>query len=526
MTQPEHDDTPLQIRCPSCAQRFKVGHELTGRMVECGACEHRFQITDKVIMRHRKFYPGERKPPSLSRYQRVPLAPSGQLIDPLYTNAPDPAMLEPASPQRIIAGIVGVSGMVLMTLLLMFGAGRGAILDGMPTANRLVMAGFTGFLGLVLLIYANPRGRVKAAFFGLLMAGGLLTVPLYFTEGSAPLKGDETIVIETPPPPSEEPVEDRISQLREKIGTKPLEDEIARLEKSGSGKKAMGLWLVDLLESNRLTVRDYLLRVTGADPGSHIYPRDGGNYLMVITGVDLSLEELAMLASSLGQSRELHSEVDVVEVRVDNEVFVEGPIEKLRNREDPAFYELNKRELEAIELTRVARAVQRLAEAEPKLYRADITRRLISLLDEKGVDFQGSIARALSVWSDQPGVAGAAAAATVKRLFESGESVPPELMALAVKEGVGEVIPVLDELWFASPTTWETMYADLGPVIEPTVIRRFPETSGPLRQSAVRLLGRVGGVQSVPVLNAAADGADAEMAVLIQQALASIKSRQ
>jgi hypothetical protein len=51
-------------------------------------------------------------------------------------------------------------------------------------------------------------------------------------------------------------------------------------------------------------------------------------------------------------------------------LFIEGPIEKLSNKQDPAFYELNKRELESIDLERAKRAVQRLAEAEPKIYRA------------------------------------------------------------------------------------------------------------------------------------------------------------
>ncbi len=33
----------------------------------------------------------------------------------------------------------------------------------MTTENRLLMAGFTGLLGTVLLVYANPRARRKAS---------------------------------------------------------------------------------------------------------------------------------------------------------------------------------------------------------------------------------------------------------------------------------------------------------------------------------------------------------------------------
>lgn len=524
MSEPSREETPLQIRCPACSQRFKVGVDLRERMVECGACEHRFQITDDVIVRHKKFYPGERESPVLSRFKRVPMA-SGMNPGSFYQSAPDPTTFEPVAPQRIIAGIFGVTGMILMALLLMFGAGRGAILDGMPTSNRLVMAGFTGLLGFVLLMYANPRSRSKAAVVGILMSGGLILLPVFFTEGSQPLAGNGTGPDDALPPSSEIIGEDDMEALRDKFGTKPLDDEIIGSAALGVTSKTWGLWLEGLLESNRLTVRDYLLRVTGADPSSHIYPRDGGNYLMVITGLEMSLEELMLISSSLGKPGALHPEIHVAEIRVDNAVFVEGPIEKLTNKNDPAFYELNKRELEAIELTRVSRAVQRLAEAEPKVYRADITRRLLTLLDERGVDFQGDVARALMTWSSEPGVAGSAAAVTIKRLFDMGSEIPKDLMLLAVKQKSAEVIPILDELWFKSPTNWETIYAEMGPLIEPAVIRRFPDTSGPLRQSAVRLLGKVGGADSVTVLKAAKAGADTELSVLIQQALEAIAAR-
>jgi len=498
--------------------------DLRDRMVECGGCEHRFQITDDVIVRHKKFYPGERPNPVLSRFKRVPMA-SGVNTGAFYQSGPDPATFEPVAPQRIIAGIFGVLAIVLMALLLMFGAGRGAVLDGMPTSNRLVMAGFTGLLGFVLLLYANPRSRAKAGLVGLLLSGGLIMVPIYFTEGSQPLDGNAVDLVDRPPPSLEIPEDYDSAALRDKFGTKPLDDEIIRMSAVGGGMKAMGLWLEGLLESNRLTVRDYLLRVTGADPSSHIYPRDGGNYLMVITGVELSLEELTLIASSLGQAGAMHAEINVVEILVDNRIFIEGPIEKLTNKNDPAFYELNKRELESVDLIRVGRAVQRLADAEPKLYRADITRKLIALLNEKGVDFQRDIARALMTWSSEPGVAGAAAASTIKRLFDSESKVPKELMELAVKEKAEEVIPVLDELWFSAPTMWETMYAEMGRAIEPSVIKRFPETRGPVRKSAVRLLGKVGSRDSITVLKEAQNDADTETSVLIQQSLEAINSR-
>ena len=533
MSKPNPDDTLLLIRCPSCGQRFKVGEDLRDRTVECGGCEHRFRINDEVIVRGPKFYPGERPDPGLNRFQRVPLPGGESLIgvQPIrYSNMPDPVALEPASPQRIIAGVIGVAGMLLMALLLMFGASRGGMLDGMVLTNRLLMAGFASLMGVAMLVYANPRARLKALATGLLLGGGVMAVPFVFKTGSVPL---EQLEVATPrkvePSPDDEPqvpTEDpTIVALRTRIGTGPLVAEIDRLAKAGTGKRAMGLWLRGLSESNKNLVKEYILRSTGADPTSHPYPRDGGDYLLVVTGIDQSIQQLADLASVLGKTGMIYPEISVIEVKVDNGIFVEGPIEKLSKKDDPAFYDLNKRELESIDLDRVKRAVQRIAEAEPKIYRTDITRKLIALLGEERVDFKGNVCAALAVWSERPGPAGEAALDVVRKLTAKNEAIPPAIIALIVKEKIAGVIPILDELWFKNPMNWESHYGDLGQPIEATVLRRFPGTKGTIRYSAVRILGRVGGTDSLAVLAAATGGADSELKVLLEQAQKSIRGR-
>ncbi|MEO7101099.1 MAG: hypothetical protein ABI162_17210 [Luteolibacter sp.] len=457
------------------------------------------------------------------------MAPSGlpsQSV--VYGNLPDPAVLEPASPLRILAGAVGVGGMAVMALLLMFGANRGGTLDGMPFSHRLLMAGFVSLMGIIFLIYANPRARGKALAVGVLLSAGLLAIPFTFTAGSqAPEPFPDSV--STPPAlpaPVKTTEDDKILALRNRIGTDPLVKEIARLEHEGSSNRAVGLWLRGLTEMNRILVRDFVFRTTGADQSSsHYYPRDGGDYLLVVTGAKQSLEELVNVVSSLGRVENVYQDLSVIEVRVNNENFTEGPIEKLTKKDDPAYYDLNKRELESIDLERVRRAVQRLAEAEPKLYRADITHKLIELLGEEGVDFKGNICRALSTWSEKPGPAGEAALKSAKDLMDKQAVVPEEMIALIVQEKNLAVIPVLDELWVKKPSTWESLYGDVGPPIEATVIRHFPHAEGPLLHSAVRLLGRVGGADSLPVLAVAGDGANAELRVLLEQAQKAIHER-
>ena len=534
-----HDDDLLLICCPSCGQRFKIEDDLRGRTVECGGCEHRFRINDEVIVRGKKFYPGERKDPRLNRFHRIPLSMGLNVAvpDPIqYADAPDPVSFEPPAPQRVIAGAVGVIGMIFVALLLMFGTGRGSMLDGMMTQNRILMAGFAGLLGMVMLVYANPRARVKATVFGLLLAGCLVCLPMFFTEGSVPLEGarlaEDRPVADPDPDPDpvagdegDEPESESVAALRAAIGTDPLVKEIKRLAAEGSPNTAVGLWLRDLEQHNRLLIRDYVVRVTGADEQTHYFPRGGGDFLLVVTGVDLLLEEMAEFAAAVGVVEKVYPEISVVEVRINNDRFVEGSIEKLSDQNDPAFYDLNKRELESIDLQRVAKAVQRLGDAEPKIYRSDISRKLISLLGTPGVDFKADICSALSVWSDEPGAAGKAALIEAEALHEKKYDIPVEMVTLIVKEKTPGILPIVDDLWVKKPNQWEFLYSEIGNEAEATLIRRFPFADGAQIQSLVRLLGKVGGKDSLPVLERALPDANAELKVLIRNAMESIGER-
>jgi hypothetical protein len=57
------------------------------------------------------------------------------------------------------------------------------------------------------------------------------------------------------------------------------------------------------------------------------------------------------------------------------------------------------------------------------------------------------------------------------------------------------------------------------------VLARFPDTTGTIRYSAVRILGRVGGARSLSVLTEEMAGKDPELKVLIEQSKKSISAR-
>jgi hypothetical protein len=169
--------------------------------------------------------------------------------------------------------------------------------------------------------------------------------------------------------------------------------------------------------------------------------------------------------------------------------------------------------------------VKRLAEAKPEVYRSDITSRLITLLGTPEVKFKGDVCRALVVWSQQPGEASDAALREIREMLAHGVTVPPEMVELVVREKNPGVLPVIHDLWERNPQQWESLYSEVGTPAEQALLRRFPTAEGPLRYSVVRLLGKVGGAASLPALEAAMPEANAELRVLLEKSIQSIRDR-
>lgn len=520
----------LSIRCPSCRQRFSVGADLMDRMVECGACDARFRINDDVILRTKKFYPGERNSTELNRFQRVPLsaaAPEGlQTIR--YADFNQLDKLEPTSPQRITAGILGVGLMAVIALMFIFSSGPSGSLSAMPLENKLLMGGFVSAVGVALLVYANPRARAKAGFFGLLMAAGLLTIP-FFIKGPPMTytdSGDSLDYVDpTDPLLFPEVPEDPLATLKDRFSTNPLEAEQKRLESSGSDKSAYGIYVTNLLQRNIYTVRDYLIRETMAGSSSHPYPRDNGDYLMVLTDVSMDITEVAKIAGLLGATKEVHPEIGVVVVSVNNEQLEDSAPEKLNNQKDPAFYTLNQRELASIDMDRVKRAVERLAAAEPSIYREDISGILLKLLEKPGIRFHDELSKALLVWLQDPSLAGDAALKVLEEHIASGKPVPENLVTLLLKGKNQAAIPSVQILWLGDPLIWERHYAEFGAVIEPNVIEQLGSEKAPLRRSAINILGRIGTESSLSPLGQLVGAEDPEVRVLAERAIKAIKER-
>jgi len=318
---------------------------------------------------------------------------------------------------------------------------------------------------------------------------------------------------------------DPLTTLRDRFSTKPLEAEQTRLEISGSDKNAYGIYLTNLQQRNIYTVRDYLIRDTMAGDSSHPYPRDKGDYLMVLTDVSMGISEVAKIAGRLGTTKESHPEIGIIVVSVDNEQFLDSPEDKLNNQKDPAFYTLNQRELVNLDLDRVKRAVERLANAEPSVYREDISGLLLELMEKPGIHFYDEIAKALLVWLQDPSKAGEMGLKALRGQVAAGEPASENLVVLLTKGKIEETIPSVHTLWLANPMTWERHYAEFGSVIERDVLAQINSENAPLRRSAINLLGRIGTEGSLSPLGQLLTSEDPEVRVLAERAIKAIKSR-
>ncbi len=518
----------LSIRCPACRQRFNVEDELMGQMVECGACDASFKITDEVIIHSKRFYPGERGNLGLDRFRRVPLAsapaPKGmQTVQ--YAEFKHPEQLGPASPVRVIAGIAGAALILITGLLFLLSGTSGGMFSGLALSNKLIVACFASVVGFALLVYANPRARLKAGFFGLLLAAGVISIPFYQKDNESTRRAERGPIETAFNPTDSEDVAAESDDLESRFGTKPLEIERERLKtRSGTGN-VYGVYLTNMVERNIYSARDYLFRETGAHPSSHSYPRNRGDYLMLLTGVEGDLNSVARVAAQLGEVEETHPDMGLLVIKVNNDLFVAASADKVNNQSDPEFYLLNMRELGSIDLDRVERAVDRLALAKPSIFQGDISRMLVELMGKPGVRFHGSIARALLIWGAEPGPAGGAALKIVRKYTAEGTPVPEPLVDLVIKEQTVGAAPAIRDLWILNPNLWQSRYTKFGSVIEEDVLAQVNAENQALRRSALTILEEVGTEKSLPALRTLGKDSEPSIRVLAERALTKIGTR-
>jgi hypothetical protein len=525
MLENKEDSENLNVRCPMCRQRFSVAPEFMDRTVECGGCEKQFRITEETLIHSKKVYPGEKKDTELNQFRRIPIDSVAATKDTQAINYADfnhPVQIGPASPQRVIAGISGVTIMLFGALILFVASKPQSLLGGMPLEKKLIFAGFTSLLGFIFLLYANPLARMKASICGILLATGIFTIPFYIKEPAIkPDKDLNKIEAIVPLPVAPDPLQ----ALRERFLTQPIEKEQKLLDAKKIDKSTCGIYLTDMLPRNKLNARDYLVRETHAGISSHPYPRNDSDFLVVLTEIEMDFDQVTKIAGKLGKVTETHPEIHVIVVNVDNKLFDAGSADKLNDKTHPLFYDLNRQELQCIELGRIQLAVERLADSDAALLRSDISIILIELLEKPGVTFHDSIARALLKWADDPSPA-ADAALKILKTYTADNTPPPEhLVRLVANHKNPEAIPTMIAVWETNPATWDKELVKFGPAIESSVLEKITSDQSSLRHTAIKILAEVGTDLSLTELRKALNSNDTETRLLAERAIHQIESR-
>ena len=520
------ESVQIQIRCPKCTQRFRVGPELKGRMVECGACEYRFRVDDDSLVKSRKFYPGEKKDPMLIRYGRQPhleLAVPAQQDLIHYAEPPVVERVEPTPLGKIIIGLIGGAAMAITLLVLMTGGSENGFLDGVTTSRRLIIAVFVAVVGAAMIIYANPRTRVRATLFALLAAFGLIATPFFFKEGAMELTSRPLVIDVKKEPTRVNEDAENLAEFKATVGYVPMEKALLEAGKDG---RVVGIWLKGLLGSNSELVKNYLMRVSAAAPSSHLYPRSNQYYLLVLINPQITFEELAIECERLGVVDRTLPEAHLIDTTVDNSRFAEQSIAKLSDKTDGAFYQLNLRELQGIDIRRINEALMRLSLAEPAQSRDDIIKRMKELMPMCDREMLTYLAKALIVWSTGQDGAPEEAMKTAQTIFEREKALPVEIVSFLTKWQQPGVYPILEQLWLNDLTQWEESFLKAGAMAEARIIPHLTKGDNRQRMSAARIAGRVGGQTAMAALREAFNQTDdLELQTSYQNAIDAIQQR-
>ena len=498
-------DEQIQIRCTNCGQRFKVGNELYGRIVECGACENRFRVTEDTVIRNKKYYPKEKNQTTPITYARLSGDAFGNVPQqefPSYEEMTANSNFDPTPFSRTLPGIIGGFIMALVLLLFVTSGKYAGILSGMSPDKRITLALFTAVICSGMIIYANPRSKIKAGIFALMGSILLLLAPIYIKSdsGKVPKLRDPILVDDTPSLDTDETNNESIEKIREDVGYTPMEKALA---KTINKKGVIGIWLRDTNDSNSLSVFDYLKLITKSDNTSQKYERvKNKSFLVVLIGSSLQLNQVALECQRVGEVLRTIPELNLIEVKVANSKFNERPDEVLNNPKHSAFYEMNLMELEGINQRRINSALKRLILAPPTQSRTDIVRRMNQLLTSTDHDeLFSNLAHAIPHWSSGDDGSAEAMMQVVSARFANNKTIEPIAIRFLVSQKQPLILPILEQLWLKDPQKWEEIFILAGENAEPLILPHLADGSLMHKLSACRIASRIGTDQAVKKLN-------------------------
>jgi len=533
----------IRIKCPSCAKEFNAGEDLKGRTVECGVCEEHFLVDEDVIVRQKKrHYPGEKRDSRLDQFSRA--GTGGRKANPsppvaFHTANYDkpPANFNsvmPMSPGKLIAVIMGVSVLLAAMYTLYLGSNPDGVLTDMLMNKRLILFGFIALVGSMLIIFgAAGRFLIRGVLLAIVLAGGLvlltLTRPVYetvpdeiaFADRENRVSGNEETTKSRDTGAS---ADQNLEDFKERIGFSPVEKAMERAQASGG--RVDSVLVLNLEESSKFMIGDYLTRATGLKERPACYTRqirmnDGSIFdagIFVLENHRINPIELEEVCKNFGSvdKKASQPELNLLVVFLNTEGFNEISTDmqaRMIDANDALFYDLNYKELGSIDINRVKRAAARLAAAEPLMNRKKISIRLASLLKESRgeADFEKNVCQALKIFHERGDGTDSIINQEVSGQMVDFKTVSKPVVELLISIGSDDALPVANAMWRSNPLIWESTVAQMGKKAQPILLNGLQSNDSMLQKSAARLIRSARLTSSLPALRSAASSASSDV---------------
>lgn len=292
-----------------------------------------------------------------------------------------------------------------------------------------------------------------------------------------------------------------------------------------------GIWMRGGDERKAEVIGAFLKRMSQTRETPEYHGRQGGG-LFIVDKSPLSFDELARIVSRIGTLELSDSSLHFMDVELDRNLFEESaPAKVLNNPDDPFYLEANLRELRNLDARRVAAAARRLALAPPAKPSIGVCAVLSERLREpwgNDAEYVAALASALGVWAppDDENTR-LLLAYTVDSLMRANLSVPVPAVDYLLARRDGKSVDFLLALWRMNPEQWETRCMLAGNNLERGILGVIEKDDTPsaVRESGVRILGKVGGNLSLPLLREYGRNEDSRLSTFAHLAQEEIERR-
>jgi hypothetical protein len=426
----------------------------------------------------------------------------------------------------------------LLLGIVIFAAALAAFQMGLlPQGNvRVVLGVICGIVSMVLIILGGGWRSRAVQTVGLVACLVLVCAPIFRQDS---LLSESSQDLGSTPEVNND--EEKVATSHTRVGEyndQDLNPLFAALAKWDGESGLLGVWVHGRGGADASIVSQYLGRLAQTNQTPKVY---GGSTsergcLILVQGSPLAYNELVQVVRRIGDVEFENADNHFVDVTLNSELF--APVSNAPGMIDPQnelFVENNMRELANPDVRRVLSAARRLS--SPNLLISDEQRgKIVELLMDRlkepwgnNPEYPAVLAEALvQMKPSQSGDARQMLVYIAKWLSNSPQYIPQTLIDYLLKQVDTASASVVIELWKTNPSQWESQCMKLGSLVEKDIIQQILEgkCSGTKLESSMRILGKCGTINSLPILRELGQLPEQRMALLAQLAIDEITARQ